>query len=82
MEMHKPVQADSAGRINLGKDCAGLLFIVKQEDHRFILEPARIITEKELDRNKVVLNKKEWAKFEALMNADDEPTKALRKLFK
>jgi hypothetical protein len=82
MEPPKSVHADSAGRVNLGKDCAGLLFILTHEDHRLILEPARIVSEKELDQNKVLLNKKEWAKFEALMSADDEPTKALCKLLK
>lgn len=85
MKTHKSLQADSAGRVNLGKECAGLLFIVSRENSKLILEQARIVPDKEADHYKnsgLFLSEEEWAKFESLMNADEEPTRALRKLMK
>lgn len=87
MRMQKSIQADSAGRVNLGKECAGLLFTLSREDERFVLEPARVISERELrirqeKGERIPLNKEEWAKFEELMDSDTKPTSRLRKLMK
>lgn len=86
MKMQKSVQADSAGRMNLGKDYAGLLFIFSRENERLVLEPARIVSDKEFIQKQkadaLLLNDEEWATFESLMEADDEPTDYLRKLMK
>lgn len=86
MKMQKSIQADSAGRVNLGKNYAGLLFILSSENYRLVLEPARIVSEAEFDQKQkpgaLLLNDKEWAAFESLMEVDEEPTKELRKLMK
>ena len=87
MGIHKSIQADSAGRVNLGKDCAGLLFILSCENNRFVLEPARVVPEKEfqakqIESERILLNEEEWAKFEEIIEAEDKPKKNLRNLMK
>lgn len=87
MNIRKPIQADSAGRINLGKDCAGLLFVLTHEKNRFVLEPAKVITEneyksKQAASDRIFLDEEEWEKFEKLMKSNDKPRKELRILMK
>lgn len=86
MKLQKSVQADSSGRINLGKECAGQLFILSHEKKRLVLEPARIVSEKEFDPsqrvNALLLNDEEWSAFEILMDTHEEPTKDLSQLMK
>lgn len=83
MKMQKSIQADSAGRVNLGKNYAGFLFILSSEDYKLVLEPARIVSDAEFDpKQKLLLNDKEWAAFESFMEADEEPTEELHKLMK
>lgn len=86
MKMHKSIKADAAGRINLGKQCAGRLFTLSRENEKIVLEPARIVSESELRSREVieniVLNENEWSKFEEIMESDDEPNKKLHQLMK
>lgn len=85
MKMHKSIQADSAGRVNLGKECAGLLFKLSREKDRLVLEPARIVSNREYSQQKIgtlLLNDEEWAAFVSVMEMEEEPTKDLRKLMK
>lgn len=78
--MHKSVQADAAGRINLGKQCAGRLFTISEENEKIVLEPARIVPERDVEG--LLLNEKEWSRFQEIMDADDEPNDHLRQLMK
>ncbi len=78
--MHKSVQADAAGRINLGKQCAGRLFTISEENEKIVLEPARIVPERDVEG--LLLNEKEWSRFQEIMDDDDEPNDHLRQLMK
>lgn len=87
MKMHKSIQADSAGRINLGKTCAGAFFIFSKENNKIILEPAKILSEQEIaqkekehKKEQLLLNEKEWKLFEKIMEQDEQPTKKLQRL--
>lgn len=86
MRAQKSIKADAAGRINLGKQCAGRLFTVSEENEKIVLEPARIISERELrsqeEVKELLLNEDEWARFQEIMDFDDEPNDNLRRLMK
>ena len=81
--MHHSLRADSAGRLNLGKEYASLLFTVTKESGKIVLEPARIMTEKEIEgERRVLLSQEEWEKFEEYMKSDVEPTEDLKRLMR
>lgn len=84
MRMHKSIKADAAGRVNLGRQCAGRLFTISEENDKIILEPARIVSEREIRSQEIikniVLDDNEWSRFQKIMNSDDEPTGNLRRL--
>jgi hypothetical protein len=85
MRIHRSIQADAAGRINLGKECAGALFTFSRKNDQIILEPAQIVSERELkikqrENGRILLNEEEWIAFEKLMEVEEKPTKDLRKL--
>lgn len=86
MSMHRSIRADSAGRINLGKQCAGRLFTISKKNEKIVLEPARIVSERELRSHEAVsnilLDDDEWSRFQEIMDSDDEPTDNLRRLMK
>ncbi len=86
MKMNKSIKADAAGRINLGKQCADRLFTISEENEKIVLEPARIVSEKELrsheDVKALILDEHEWSRFQEIMDSDDEPTGELRRLMK
>ncbi len=86
MRIQKSVKADAAGRINLGKECAGRLFTVTESKGKIVLEVARVVAERELQSQKsadrLLLTESEWSRLQDIMDGDDEPTDALRRLMK
>lgn len=86
MEAQRSIKADASGRINLGKQCAGRLFTISKEHDKIVLEPARIVSEKELKSRdaieNIILDENEWSRFQEIMESDDEPTENLRRLMK
>ena len=86
MEAQRSIKADATGRINLGKQCAGRLFTISNEQDKIVLEPARIVPEKELKSRdaieNIILDENEWSRFQEIMESDDEPTENLRRLMK
>ena len=86
MSTNKPIKADAAGRINLGKRCADRLFTISEENEKIVLEPVRIVSEKELRAHEnvkaLIIDEHAWSKFQEIMDSDDEPTDELRKLMK
>lgn len=86
MKVGKSIKADSTGRINLGKKCAGCLFTLSKEKGKIVLEPALIVSEREFRSNEligsVILDDNEWSKFQEIMESDDEPNDHLRRLMK